>query len=116
MPDTGLLPTIAMAFAATVVNRKAITVTTIHATAACQNVDITPAQKKMNTAMSAIPRQNVTVFMDRSVCQRTVAFPLFLSPLNSLPASPTACRMIGHDFMMPMTPAIAIPPIPIMRA
>ena len=38
MPLTGLLPTMAMALAATVVKRKAIIVTTIHAMNACQNV------------------------------------------------------------------------------
>ena len=54
MPLTGLLPTIAMAFAATVVNRKAITVTTTQATRACQNVWITPIQKNRRTPMSAI--------------------------------------------------------------
>ena len=34
MPDTGFVPTIAIAFAATVVNRKAITATTTKATTA----------------------------------------------------------------------------------
>ena len=53
IPDTGLEPTIAMALAATVVNRNAITVTTIHATNACQKVWMTPTQKKHNTAISA---------------------------------------------------------------
>ncbi len=38
MPLTGLLPTMAMAFAATVVKRKAMIVTTIQAMKACQNV------------------------------------------------------------------------------
>ena len=38
MPDTGFVPTMAMALAATVVNRKAITVTTTQATSACQKL------------------------------------------------------------------------------
>ena len=35
MPETGLVPTMAIALAATVVNRNAMTVTTIQATTAC---------------------------------------------------------------------------------
>ncbi len=54
MPLTGLLPTMAMALAATVVNRNAITVTTTQATSACQNVLMTPSQKNRNTATRAI--------------------------------------------------------------
>lgn len=53
MPLTGLLPTMAMALAATVVKRNAMTVTTIHATSACQKVWITPNQKKRSTPRSA---------------------------------------------------------------
>ena len=37
-------------------------------------------------------------------------------PFSSRPANPTAWRMIGHDFTIPITPAIAMPPIPIRRA
>ncbi len=54
MPLTGLLPTMAMALAATVVNRNAITVTTTQATSACQKVLMTPSQKNRNTATRAI--------------------------------------------------------------
>ena len=44
MPDTGLLPTMAMALAATVVKRKAITATKMMATTACRRLkSITPA-------------------------------------------------------------------------
>jgi len=53
IPLTGLEPTIAIALAATVVKRNAMTVTTTHATAACQNVPITPSQKKRNVTISA---------------------------------------------------------------
>ena len=42
IPDTGLEPTIAMALAATVVNRKAITATTRNATTVCTRLWITP--------------------------------------------------------------------------
>ena len=54
MPLTGFEPTMAMALAATVVKRKAMTKTTSHATAACQKVWMTPNQKKSSTATRAI--------------------------------------------------------------
>ena len=53
IPLTGLLPTMAIALAATVVNRKAMTVTTSHAMAACQKVWMTPSQKNSSTATRA---------------------------------------------------------------
>ena len=37
-------------------------------------------------------------------------------PLNSFPASPTAWRMMPHDLTMPMMPAMAMPPMPMLRA
>jgi hypothetical protein len=47
MPDTGFEPTIAMALAATVVNKKAMTAVRIIATAANNRLpSITPNQKK----------------------------------------------------------------------
>ncbi len=115
MPDTGLEPTMAMAFAATVVNRKAIRVTTTHATSACQKVWITPNQKNSSTANRARAMKNTTFFIDRSICQRT-CLPVAAAPLNSRPASDTALTMMFHDLMMPITPAMAIPPMPIIRA
>ena len=42
IPDTGLDPTIAIAFAATVVNKNAIITTTTKATKACTKFGITP--------------------------------------------------------------------------
>ena len=115
IPDTGLLPTIAIALAATVVKRKAITVTTSHATTACQRVWITPIQKNTNTTARAMAMKNTTFFIDRSVCQR-ISLTLSFFPLNSLPAKPTALQMMGQDLMMPITPAMAMPPMPIIRA
>ena len=115
MPDTGLDPTMAMALAATVVKRNAMTVTTTHATSACHQLWITPNQKKMSTATRAMAMKNTICFMEMSVCQRTGLSPRAAPPRNSRPASPTAWRMMGHDLMMPMTPAMAMPPMPIMR-
>ncbi len=59
--------------------------------------------------------KNTMCFMDMSVCQRTVLAALDL-PLSSRPARPTAAVIIPHDLIMPMTPAMAIPPMPIIRA
>ena len=115
MPDTGLEPTMAMAFAATVVNRNAMTVTTTHATSACQKVWITPNQKNSRTATRARAMKNTIFFIEISVCQRT-GFSVACLPRISRPASDTALTMMPQDLMMPITPAIAMPPIPIMRA
>ena len=46
IPLTGLLPTMAMALAATVVKRKAITATITRATRACQTFSTTPPKAK----------------------------------------------------------------------
>ena len=52
MPETGLVPTIAMAFAATVVKRKAMTATNSMPTTAKRRLpSITPNQKKRNVTM-----------------------------------------------------------------
>ncbi len=115
MPDTGFDPTIAIALAATVVNRKAMIVTTIHATKACQKVFITPAQKKIKTATRAIAMKNTICFIEMSVCHLTV-FSEEALPFSSREARPTASRIMPDDFMIPMIPAIAMPPIPMRRA
>ncbi len=114
MPDTGLEPTMAIALAATVVKRNAMNVTTIQATSACHQLCITPNQKNTSTATRAIEMKNTICFMEMSSCQRTGLDWLGAPPLNSRPARPTACLMMGHDLMMPMTPAMAMPPMPII--
>ena len=53
IPLTGLLPTIAIALAATVVKRKAMTATTRKATRACQILPNTPSQKKTRVTSNA---------------------------------------------------------------
>ena len=115
IPLTGFEPTMAMAFAATVVKRKAITATSTMATRACSTLpSITPNQKKRKVikivTTDAIPMKR----NDRSRCVRccAAAAPSPL-PFISFAASPTALLMMPHDLMMPMMPAIAMPPIPI---
>ena len=118
IPDTGLLPTMAMAFAATVVNRKAITATMSIPTTACQILkSTTPTKKKTNVTNKAIPTPMAIIFIGRSRCVRSTATDdALLLPFISEAANPTALRIMLHDRMIPMIPAIAIPPIPMCRA
>ncbi len=116
IPLTGLVPTIAMALAATVVKRNAMSVTTTHATSACQKLWSTPAQKNAKTATSAIAMKNTMCFMEMSRCQRGVRSDEGAPEPNSRRASPAACTMIPQDLMIPITPAMAMPPMPIRRA
>ena len=114
IPLTGLLPTMAMALAATVVKRKEMTATISRPVSACQTLSTTPPKaKKANTASSAItiPVTTVFILMSRSLSSTASADPLFLP--NSLPARPMALLMTPAFLMMPMMPAVAMPPIPI---
>ena len=58
-------------------------------------------------------REKVRTFIDMSRWVRTTCCTLPPLPLNSRPARPTALRIIPHDFIIPMIPDIAIPPMPI---
>ncbi|EKD50487.1 MAG: hypothetical protein ACD_62C00527G0002 [uncultured bacterium] len=70
MPDTGLVPTVAMACAATVVNRKEITITTISAIAALPKGFGCPLsttiEKNRNRAMATPMRPMATHFIEKS--------------------------------------------------
>ena len=114
MPLTGLVPTMAIALAATVVKRKAITATISSPTRACQTVFTTPPKaKNAKTASSATEMPNTTVRIERSSSVRSGL--ACAPPLreNSLTAMPTADLITLDDLMMPMMPAVAMPPIPI---
>lgn len=114
MPETGLEPTMAIALAATVVKRKAITVMVIRATMACRSVIFTPIIRKMNTARSVRNRKSVTndIFRSRSLLLTATCSPpppfLPTANLKALPITP-------DDLMMPMIPAMAMAPIPMGR-
>ena len=115
IPETGFVPTMAMALAATVVNRKAMIPTTKIPTTACSRLKfITPKKKKTNTANKQTITPITMIFIGRSRCVRGSMMPVAADfpPLNSLEASPTADLMMLHDLMIPMIPAMAIPPIP----
>ena len=115
IPLTGFEPTMAIAFAATVVKRKAITATRTIATKACNILpSITPNQKKMNV-MTIVTIEAMAMNLNgKSRCVRCCATAASLLPFISFAASETAPLMMPHDLMIPMMPAIAIPPIPML--
>ena len=114
MPDTGFEPTMAMALAATVVKRKAMTVTSTMATRAKNTLpSITPNQKNRNVTRMVSNEAMAMNLNDRSRSVRFWATAVSLPPFISCAASPTALLMMPHDLMMPMMPAMAMPPIPI---
>ena len=117
IPDTGLLPTIAIALAATVVKRNAMTVTSnIPTTAKSRFPCITPVRKKIKVSNNTtiLPTAIILKLMSRCVRFTSSMLPPF--PFNSRAARPTASRMIPQLRMIPMIPAIAMPPIPMLRA
>ena len=118
IPLTGLVPTIAMALAATVVKRNEMTATIISPRSACQILLTTPPNaKKQNTARSVNAMPHTTVFIGRSCCVRSAAAAAD-GPLrwNSEAARPMALFITPALFMIPIIPAVAIPPIPICLA
>ena len=117
IPLTGFVPTMAMALAATVVNRNEMIATISSPTTACQMLFTTPPNaKKANTANSVSTMPNTMVFIGISSCVLSVfsTFPPFLP--NSPTASPTADLITPNDLMMPMIPAVAMPPMPMCLA
>ena len=118
IPLTGLVPTMAIALAATVVKRKEMTATISRPIRACHTVLTTPpSAKKANTASNEIAMPHTTLFIGMSCWVRstsTAAAPGFR--LNSPAARPTALLITPALLIMPMIPATAMPPIPIWRA
>ena len=70
--------------------------------------------KKMNVMtmvrMEAMPMNR----NERSRCVRFAIAESAFPPFISLAASPTALLMMPHDLMMPMMPAMAMPPMPML--
>ena len=115
MPETGLVPTIAMAFAATVVNRKAMTATNSMPTTAKRRLpSITPNQKKRNVTMMVTTEPTAINLKEMSRWVRNSSLSALGVPFISLAASETALFMMPHDLIMPMMPAMAIPPMPML--
>ena len=115
MPLTGFVPTMAMALAATVVKRKEITATITSPISACHTLWTTPPKaKKANTASSARAMPQTTVFIGRSSCVRSGASAEAPGLRRNSPAArPTALLITPALLMMPMMPAVAMPPMPI---
>ena len=114
MPLTGFEPTMAMALAATVVKRKAMTATSRMPTTAKSRLSITPSQKKMNvtTSVTAVPM--AMILNARSLSVRFSSPSLaFCSAAGAGFRRIMAPLMMGQLLMIPITPAIAMPPIPI---
>ena len=117
IPDTGLEPTMAMALAATVVKRKAMAATSRMAmTAKSRLPSITPNQKKRKVMRMVTSDPMAIILKEMSRWVRFTFSSTSLLPFSSLAASPTALLMMPQLLMMPMIPAMAIPPIPILRA
>ena len=115
IPDTGLEPTIAMALAATVVNKKAITVTnSMPTTAKSRFPSITPNQKNKKVMRIVIAEPMAITLKEMSRCVRLTVFCVSSLPFISPAASDTAPLMMPHDLMIPMIPAMAMPPIPML--
>ena len=115
MPETGLVPTMAMAFAATVVKRKAMTATRSMPTTANRRLpSITPNQKKRNVMMMVTTEPTAINLKEISRWVRSSSLSDFDVPFISFVASETALFMMPQDLMMPMMPAMAMPPMPML--
>ena len=114
MPLTGLLPTMAMALAATVVKRKVMMKVMRMATELNSRLPpITPKWKKRKVMTRVSRMLTMTVFMGKSRCVRS-------SASSCLP--PTFCvsekapMMTLRLFHIPIIPAMAMPPMPMLLA
>ena len=117
IPETGFEPTIAMALAATVVKRKAMAATSRMAIMAKRRLpSITPNQKKRKVTRMVTSEPIAIILKEMSRWVRFTFSSTSLLPFSSLAARPTALLMMPQLLMMPMIPAMAIPPIPMLRA
>ena len=117
IPETGFEPTIAMALAATVVKRKAMAATSRMAMMAKRRLpSITPNQKKRKVTRMVTSEPIAIILKEMSRWVRFTFSSTSLLPFSSLAARPTALLMMPQLLMMPMIPAMAIPPIPMLRA
>ena len=117
IPETGFEPTIAMALAATVVKRKAMAATSRMAIMAKRRLpSITPNQKKRKVTRMVTSEPIAIILKEMSRWVRFTFSSTSLLPFSSLAARPTALLIMPQLLMMPMIPAMAIPPIPMLRA
>ena len=113
IPETGFVPTIAIAFAATVVNRNEIIITIKSAINAKPKSFTTPNAKNtyIKTAVIKIPPAINPI--GRSLCVLATPSAPLCFPKISFIARLNALFTIFDERIIPIIPAIAIPPIPI---
>ena len=117
IPLTGFEPTIAMALAATVVKRNEMTATIRSPIRACQMLSTTPPKaKKAKMASRVMMTPTTTIFIDKSLSFSSTAVCAPDLRENSPTARPTALFMTPALFIMPIIPAVAMPPMPICLA
>ena len=116
IPLTGLEPTIAMAFAATVVKRNAITATIKMPTIVKSKLpSIGPTKKKIVVTKMVMSVPMAIIFIERSRCVRTSSA-CCAPPLEIFPIKANALLITPQLFTTPMIPAMAIAPIPMLLA
>ncbi len=115
IPETGFVPTIAIAFAATVVNKNEMISTINKPIKAYVMLFTTPKRKKKKIKTAVITIPPTMTIIGKSFCVRNVSFALFTPPKISFAARENAEEIILEERMMPIIPAIAIPPIPMWR-
>ena len=123
MPDTGLVPTVAIARAATVVNRNEMTMTTASAmkresfvAPGCE--DRTPKRKKSHAARAVARMPPMTSPRGRSRSVRVAATGAtlrFRRRKSSVTPMANAFAMTRQERRMPMMPAAAMAPMPMWR-
>ena len=118
MPDTGLVPTMAMALAATVVKRNEMPATSRIATTVCALV-VALHHIEVEEQRNQYQRHDRTDSdnLHGKVALRTlhVGFRISLAA-HLFGSQPYGALMMLHDLMIPMIPAIAMPPIPMLLA
>ena len=113
MPDTGFVPTVAMAVAATVVNRKANKNTTRMPTIICVRfICMPPKMKKSTIMMITAKKPKSIIFMGISRWVRSTCCSSPLLPLLALKATLSEVLITPADLITPKIPAMAIPPMP----
>ena len=105
MPDTGLLPTIAMALAANRSEEKSDNGYEKHSGEREEQVAFhDPEIEKQQDGCQGQREPTAMIFIDKSFCVRGTAVSLFPLPFISCAARPTAPMMILRLLKMPMIP------------
>ena len=93
--------------------RNAIIITIASAIKAKPNSCTTPNQKKIKMIIAVTRIPPAIIPIGRSLCVLKVSLLTLCFPVISFTAREKALLIIFDDLIIPITPAIAIPPIPI---